>query len=183
MVILVDMDDTIEQLLKAWVAGINKKFGTHVSTDEIVSWNVAAAFPDLTIEQVYGIPMEPGFWKSVEPMPDAADVLKELITKGHEVYIVTATPPESIYEKAQEVLFKYFPFITWDHVIVTSHKQMILGDILIDDGIHNLEGGTYRKILMTAPHNKTYDAEQHGMIRVNNWKDITQVIEQVEQEM
>ena len=34
--------------------------------------------------------------------------------------------------------------LTWDQVIVTSRKQLIRGDVLIDDGIHNLEGGQYK---------------------------------------
>ena len=57
---------------------------------------------------------------------------------------------------------------------------MIRGDVLIDDGIHNLEGGHYEKILMTAPHNINYDAEKHGMIRVRNWKEIERVIDQLQ---
>ena len=36
MIILVDMDDTIEHLLKAWVNGVNEKYGRCVSCDEIV---------------------------------------------------------------------------------------------------------------------------------------------------
>ena len=48
--------------------------------------------------------------------------------------------------------------------------------ILIDDGIHNLLGGEYKKILMSAPYNKTFDAEANGMIRVRNWAEIYDVI-------
>ena len=76
-----------------------------------------------------------------------------------------------------EVLFRYFPFLTWDQVIVTTRKQLIRGDVLIDDGIHNLEGGNYRKILFTAPHNRYYDAAAHDMIRVNSWEEIVPVID------
>lgn len=55
--------------------------------------------------------------------------------------------------------------------IVTKNKQLVNGDILIDDGVHNLEGGRYKKILMSAPHNKGYDAELHGMTRVKSWEE------------
>ena len=64
-------------------------------------------------------------------------------------------------------------------MIITCRKQLINGDVLIDDGIHNLEGGAYKKILMTAPHNANYNAEANGMIRVRNWKEIEQVINQM----
>lgn len=182
MTILVDMDDTIEQLLKAWVQGVNRKYHRNVSVDEVTEWDVSKAFPGLSFAQVYAIPMEPGFWKTVEPIPGAAEGLQRLMAAGHQVLIVTATVFDSVPEKMNEVLFKYFPFLSWDQVIITGRKQMIRGDVLIDDGVHNLEGGDYVKLLMTAPHNRSYDAEANGMIRVHSWEEIPAIIEQLERE-
>ncbi len=176
MTILVDMDDTIELLLEAWVDGANRTYGRHVSLDDVRDWDVSAAFPGLTWEQVYAIPMRPGFWETVRPMPGAADSLKRLIDAGHEVLVVTATPFDSVPEKIGGYLFEHFPFLKWDQVIIAGNKKHILGDVLIDDGVHNLEGGPYKKILMTAPHNRAYDAEANGMIRVNSWQEIEKVI-------
>lgn len=170
------MDDTIEHCLEAWVKGINAKYGCCASHDDVVSWDLTATFPDLSREQIYEIPMQPGFWKTVKPIADAPEVLRRLIAAGHEVYIVTATHYEAVLEKMSEVLFRYFPFLSWDQVIIAHRKQMIRGDVLIDDAIHNLEGGQYQKILMTAPHNASFDAEAHDMIRVHTWKEIEQVI-------
>ena len=65
-------------------------------------------------------------------------------------------------------------------MIITSRKQLIRGDVLIDDGIHNLEGGDYAKILVTAPHNIDYDAEANGMIRVKDWDEILSAVEMLE---
>ncbi len=177
MVILVDMDDTIEQLLDAWVRGVNKRYNRSVRYDEVRSWNVSAAYPGLSFEQVYDIPMQPGFWSTVEPIPGAAEGLQHLMEKGHEVYIVTATVCDSVPEKMNDLLFRYFPFLSWDQVIITTRKQLIRGDILIDDGVHNLENGPYHKILMSAPHNRDYDAAANGMIRVENWEQIEAVVD------
>ena len=179
MTILIDMDDTIESLLKAWVSGVNKKYGRNVSCEDVTSWDVSSAFPGLTHEQVYAVPLEQGFWKTVEPIPGAAEAIQRFMDAGHEVFIVTATPYESVTEKMTEVLFRYFPFLTWKQLIITSRKQLIRGDVLIDDGVHNLEGGDYVKILMTAPHNRNYDAEANGMIRVQTWAEIEEVIRRI----
>lgn len=180
MTILVDMDDTIEQLLRAWIEGVNKKYGRAAEYDDVTGWNVSAVYPGLTWEDVYSVPLDPEFWKTVEPIPGAAEGLKKLMDDGHDVFIVTATPYQSVKEKMTDLLFKYFPFLSWDQVIITTRKQMIRGDVLVDDGIHNLEGGDYAKILMTAPHNRGYDAEANGMIRVNNWDEILAAIEALE---
>ncbi|MCR5089348.1 MAG: hypothetical protein K6C08_07555 [Oscillospiraceae bacterium] len=182
MTILVDMDDTLEQLIQAWISAVNKQHGRNVSYDDIVSWDMSAAFPGLSREQVYSVPSQPGFWKTVEPMPGAAEALQRLMAAGHEIYIVTATTCESVHEKMTELLFRYFPFLSWKQVIITENKQMIRGDVLIDDGVHNLEGGDYVKILMTAPHNRNYDAEANGMIRVHSWPEIENVLRDLEAE-
>ncbi len=177
MVILVDMDDTIEQLLKTWLKRVNEQWGRDVKPDDIREWNMAVAYPGLTREQVYGVADMPGFWKDVEPVPGAAEALKHFMDEGHEVYIVTATEISHAAEKMRDVLFRYFPFLKWEQVIITGRKQLIRGDVLIDDGIHNLEGGEYRKILVTAPYNRDYDAEANGMIRVHNWDEIVRIID------
>ena len=180
MTILVDMDDTIELLLQEWIGSVNRKYGRSASCDDVTDWNLAAIYPGLTWEQVYSVPLEPGFWGRVEPIPGAAEGLKKLMEKGHDVMIVTATYYESVPEKMRDLLFKYFPFLSWDQVIITSRKQLIRGDVLIDDGIHNLEGGDYAKILVTAPHNRHYDAEANGMIRADNWDEILAAVEALE---
>lgn len=182
MTILVDMDDTIEQLLEAWVKRANEKYHRNVSVDEITGWNVSAPYTGISREEIYGVIYEPGFWAGVKPMPGAAEALKHFMDEGHQVYIVTATEIEHVEEKMKQLLFRYFPFLCWKQVIITGRKQMIRGDVLIDDGIHNLEGGSYRKILFSAPHNRSYDAEANDMIRVHGWDDVVRIIDEWEAE-
>lgn len=101
----------------------------------------------------------------------------KLIADGHTVLIVTTSNYQTLAAKMEQVLFHYFPFLTWNDVIITAHKQLIKGDVLIDDGIHNLEGGDYFKILMTAPHNRCYDADKNRMYRVTSWSETYSVIQ------
>lgn len=174
--ILVDMDDTIEHLLMAWINCLNMRHGKSVNWEDIREWSVPSVYPDLTREQVYAPLLEDDFWKTVKPMEGAAEVLKWAIEQGHEIYIVTASAYETIKSKMENVLFRYFPFITWSNVIITSNKQMVRGDILIDDAPHNLINGSYVKVLMTAPHNINYDASSNNMIRVHTWEEVKDYI-------
>ena len=180
MIILVDMDDTIEQLLSALVKRANERFHRSAAMDDITGWSIVCAYPGIEKRQILDLMYEPGFWDTVDPVPGAAAALKYLMDKGHQVYIVTATEFQHVREKMEKVLFRFFPFLSPDQVIITGCKQMIRGDVLIDDGIHNLEGGEYRKILFTAPYNRDYDAESNGMIRVHNWKEIIEVIDRMQ---
>lgn len=180
MTILVDMDDVLEQLVAGWVAYLNERFGTNKSTEDVRSWNVSLAFPELTHEQVYSAVSDDHLWDLVKPMPGAVETLKKLIDEGHEVYIVTATGYETLRAKMEKVLFRYFPFLSWKQVIITENKQMIRGDILIDDGPHNMTGGTYKKILFSANHNRDFDEAAVGAERVENWDEVYLAIKRIQ---
>ncbi|MBO7364928.1 MAG: hypothetical protein J6U26_06340 [Lachnospiraceae bacterium] len=176
MVILVDMDDTIEHLLVPWTECLNRKYGKNVRLTDVKCWNMQVTYPDLTTEEIFSPLDEDSFWDAVTPIEGAPEALKRLMDRGHEVYIVTATPYQSVAAKMERVLFRYFPFIRWDHVIVASNKQMIRADVLVDDGYHNLLGGSYRKILMDAQCNRMYDEKKAGMFRVKDWAEAERLI-------
>ena len=177
MRILVDMDDTIERLLEELVNRANRKYHQNVAVEDVTDWAIAPAFEGITKRQILDAMNDPGFWLDVEPIPGAAEALKHFMDEGHEVYIVTATEPEHVTDKMRDLLFRCFPFLSWKQVIITCNKQLIRGDVLIDDGIHNLEGGDYRKILFTAPYNRNYDAEANDMIRVSSWDEIIRIVD------
>ncbi|MBQ6372351.1 MAG: hypothetical protein IJJ22_04445 [Oscillospiraceae bacterium] len=176
MVILVDMDDVLEQLVEAIVEYNNSHYGTNVRPGDVVEWNLAKAFPTLTREMVYSPEYDENFWAAVEPMPGADRVLRRLMDEGHEIYVVTASTYETLKQKMDDLLFRYFPFLDWKHVIITSNKHMISGDVLIDDGPHNLTGGSFRKILFDRPHNRSFDEKSIGAVRVYDWDDVYEQI-------
>lgn len=171
IVLLVDMDDTIENLLDAWVTCLNKKYGTNVLPQNINTWDISRCFPTIERKCVYAPLYDNEFWKTVQPKPGAIKYLKMLKELGFNLYICTTSNYETIRCKLEHIISRHFPFISWGQVITTNNKQLINGDILIDDGIHNLIGGKYKKILMTAPHNIEYDANKNDMVRVNSWKE------------
>ena len=53
LTILVDADDTIEYLAEAWIGMLNERHGTNVCVEDLTSWEVQKAFPELTKEEVY----------------------------------------------------------------------------------------------------------------------------------
>lgn len=110
------------------------------------------------------------------PIKGSVKYIQKLIDDGHEVYIVTSAHYKSVVHKVEKVLLKHFPYIPWERVIITSKKQMIKGDVLIDDAVHNLVNGDYHKFLMNAPHNQSYDEKADGMVRVSSWEEIYELI-------
>lgn len=179
MTILVDMDDVLEDLTGAWIDFLNNEYGTGVNRDTPREWEMDKSFPELTKAQVYAPLYDPDFWNTVKPIPNAPAALERLIREGFDIYVVTASNYVTLQAKMDDVLFKYYPFLDWDNVIVTSNKQIIRGDILIDDAPHNLLDGDYYKILMDAPHNRNFDAELFGIHRAHSWKEIYRIVHEI----
>lgn len=171
------MDDVLENLSVAWVNFLNLRYGTNVEAKDVVDWKVDKFFPSLTKEQVYSVLWEEDLWKTVKPLDGGPEAIQKLMRDGHEVYIVTNSHYRALAAKMDDVLFAYYPFLSWGQVIIATNKQMIRGDVLIDDGIHNLVGGDYIKILMDRPYNREYDAESMGMYRVSNWREICDLLD------
>lgn len=177
--ILVDLDDTMIDLLGHWVAEINKQYGTRVDTDDIVSWEIEKFFPSLTHEQVFKPVYTCEFWSEVKPKEKAALFIRKLLNDGYNLFVCTNTDYRVLKSKIENVLLKYFNFISWDDVIVTKHKQIIDADILIDDAVHNLIGGKYRGILMDAPHNRDFDEKSYDIVRAKNWEEVYETIQKI----
>lgn len=178
MIILVDLDDVMINTGEAWVRELNRIHGTTVKRCDIISWNITEFFPSLSSDDVYKPLQTAELWESVSPIRGAAETMQKLIADGHDVYVATASSPDTIGMKWKLVIQRYFSFIRSDHIIVTSSKQMILGDILIDDAPFNLEGGKYKGILFDAPHNKSYAECSNGFVRAKNWDEVYDYIAQ-----
>ena len=172
MKILVDMDDVLEPLAEHLCAELNARHGTAVQRDDLTSWDIEQFFPSLTIEQIFAPLHEPSFWMAMEPKKGAARALKTLVEYGHTVRVVTASHPGTVKAKMDWLLNAY-PCLKWEDVIIATDKSLILGDVIIDDGVHNLESSKCPiKILFDAPHNRNYDARANRMVRAANWADV-----------
>lgn len=183
-VILIDMDDVLECLVEAWVARLNEKYNRNVSPENVVEWNVCVYFPGLTKEQVHSPLFEDDFWKSVKPKDGAIEYVSKLHSEGFSMYVVTSSHYATVSSKFKYALLPYFPFFDCNHIIICNAKQLVKGNVLIDDGVHNLldsdvSKATYNKILFSANHNKNFDCTGTDIHRVHGWDEVYDVIERL----
>lgn len=177
LTILVDVDDTIENLLDAWCEWLNREYNTSFMADKVTEWDLTQKFAPLTHEQIISPLSLPEFWDTVMPKPGAQAALIKMMDDGHEVYLVTASHYDTYKPKIEHMINRCFWFIDYDHIICTSNKKLIKGDLIIDDGAHNL--GTTPGILFDAPHNRGVDAEDVNAIRLYTWEQIYDYVCQI----
>ena len=175
--VIVDIDDTINNLLEVWVRWLNDMYGTNVNHEEIKEWDMRKTFVTLTKEQIYAPLHNILFWREVQPKPGAVECLKDFMDKGMEVYLCTATHHATLDDKFTEFIHRCFPFIGWKHIIVAYDKSMILGDVMIDDKVDNIINSLcMTNILFSAPYNQDFDTEKNMIYRVDNWDDVAKII-------
>lgn len=179
-VILCDMDDVLEELLAAWCEWLNYVHNLSVSPEDVTEWDMAKAYPTLSKAEVFEPIYFNDFWRCVMPKYGAASIVQQLIDEGYPFYVVTASSYKTIEAKLDWALFRPFPFLSYRQVITAHDKSMIKGDVIIDDGVHNLGGERKLRLLMDAPHNRSFDAASSGAIRVFNWQDIYREIKEFE---
>lgn len=169
-IIMIDLDDTLEDLCVHWIEVLNTKYNLNVDYNTI-TWSMTQNFPTLTMEQICEPLDDVNFWDGVKPKKDAPYFVKKLIDEGYQVYICTASHHNSINVKYKTIIKRYFPFIGWDNIIVTSHKDLVKADVFIDDNPTHLQRKDCIKFLFDAPHNRNSELDENT-IRVYRWCDI-----------
>ena len=174
VIIGIDFDGTINDMLDTWVSWLNKSHGTSVKVSDITEWELSKQFPKLSKSELFAPLNDPDFWYYVTIKPDAVIVIKDLIDKGHKVFIVTSSHYRTLPAKLDRCLFEHFPFLNKENVIITYDKSLIRCDMLLDDGEHNLTDFPGIRVLFDAPYNTNSNVADY---RVHTWKEFSDLME------
>jgi 5'(3')-deoxyribonucleotidase len=163
----VDIDNTLWDLITPWLDYYNRRYNDNIRYEEIVDYNFFNIIKTITREEMLHLLSEKEFWDNVYPYPTSIPFLKKL-NDEFELYIATSTSYKTPREKFDK-LFTFFDFLDEDQLIVTSKKQLLNVDIMIDDCADCLIGGDYTKLLIDAPYNR--NVKDNKIIRVYNLAD------------
>ena len=119
---------------------------------------------------------------------DMDDVLENLV----ECWVAALNRKHGTTVKPEDItnwlIGEFFPSLTKEELFAPLNDPAFWGNLspmpfaqdvicrLIDDGVHNLENAKYKKLLFDQPHNRSYNAEENGMIRVHDWNEIYRAI-------
>lgn len=181
-VLLTDLDDVLENLMDVWLSllsWLQRKNPNFIPCNiyDLDSWDIASKFPMLSIDEVFEPLNTDLIWKEIRPLPGAVEKLKKYNDMaGVDVRILTSSHYSAIAPK-REFLRNFFQFINWNQVIITSEKQRVKGNVLVDDYQNNLIGGDYKGILFYRPHNRFFDASKYPNItRAADWDEADKII-------
>lgn len=180
MIIACDVDNVINNLQEVVVKLFNKTNGTSYTLDNFTDYNVENVLPvseAIVMKEMYGMR---GIYQDVKPVLKSQEALQKIINDGHQVYLVTDTIPSICVEKAKW-LHHYFPFIDDAHIVSMKHKHLFKCDLMIEDNAQNLIAGVhYDRICFDRPWNRNVHDYAYDIHRCDNWKDIINIIKELE---
>lgn len=138
MNILLDCDDVLTQFTQGVIDVLNEKHGHDFDINDVTDWDMAHSL-GISNKLVFGIAGEEGFCTDLNMMPGAQEAVEKLKKYGS-IYVVTApiyTSKTWMFERTRW-LYEHFG-INGGHVIQTSAKHLIRGDVFIDDRSNHVE--------------------------------------------
>lgn len=168
-VVAIDQDQVLADLLTVWLERYNQNYDDNLTNEDIESWSI-----DKYVKcgkKIYDY-LDYDLFRNLPVIKHSQEVVKMLLEK-YEVFITTTatTIPKTLNAKL-EWLNEYFPFIPNSNIVLCGSKSIIKADLMIDDGIHNLESFDGWGLLFDAPHNR----KETRFLRVRNWKEIGEIL-------
>lgn len=159
--IILDSDGVLADTHTLILDKYNWEYGDNLTIEHITDWNLEKfTKPGSDILKYFS---KRGFFMQPDPCPGAVEVVNELCADGHNIYVATSSPKEG-YEDKELWIRRHFPKIPKRNITMIHTKHLLTGDILLDDGLHNLRPTNCRHpIVMDQPWNRK---DANGLVRV-----------------
>ncbi len=178
MRLLLDMDGVVADTVGHWLKLYNAKYFDNLINSDIKEWDVHKFVKPECGMAVYNFINEEGFFQHLKPMDGVVEAFAELTHRGHDLVIVTAAPRSgktALYDKSMW-LKKHIPDFDTKNVIATHRKDAVIGDLLLDDGPHNIEAFPNRTVVF----DQTWNQDVKSTFRVKSWAEFVSLIKTLE---
>lgn len=179
MTILIDIDGVVFNTQETLLNFMNTIYQTNYSFEEINHYEWLDEHflnPWRLLERV-------GFWKCVTVDQDAVKYISRWIKQGYTVKFVTATHYHQAIDFKMKKLKDSFNGLIDDKDIIVCHdKDMVRGDLLIDDYPDNCNNFGNYAILFSQPWNNPEQIKDDAhILRLDSWEKIDNVIQYIEE--
>lgn len=180
MRILLDQDQVLAQWVERVLQYFNEDFGTKLTVEDIKTWDMTENLGPRSEAAIRSYMRYPELYRDLDPVEGAIDGVKSLIDDGHDVVIVTAVPRSAgiSYHGKLEWLRRNMPYFDLANLISCHRKDLIRGDMLLDDGPHNIE--PFMKVGHAVVFDRPWNKDVEGHARVHSWKEFLEYVKLLE---
>lgn len=175
MKILVDIDETLNDLIETLLTIYNEKYNDNVQITDITEYYIQKFLKPECVN-IFTEFMSCDLIKNLHINEFAEEALNKAAEK-HDIYFITAAFPQSVVPK-HKWLLKHFKFYNLKNLIVCHDKSLIQGDIIIDDCSEHVEKSPcMHKIVFDKAWNKDCKCQY----RLKTWADFDKYFRCVEE--
>lgn len=169
--IILDCDDVLYPCNQKAVELLNEEKGTKFTIDHIWKWGIM----DSDLDERLKFFKDPSFIRELPPCEGARRFIRALSRMG-EIFVATSVAPACAGERVTSIL-KYFPEIPPENILIGSRKDMLHGDILLDDAMHNIVNSRIQyPVLFRQPWNR----RESGALAVSTYDEFLSFVQMIQ---
>ena len=169
--IILDCDDVLYPCNQRALELLNEEKGTKFTLNHIFKWGIMGTDLDERLKYF----KDPSFIRELHPYEGARGFIRALSRMG-EIFVATSVAPMCAGERVTSIL-KYFPEISPENILIGSRKDMLHGDILLDDGMHNIiDSKVDYPVLFRQPWNQ----RESGALAVSNYDEFLSFVQMIQ---
>jgi 5'-nucleotidase len=172
MIVAVDVDGVIADLQSELLLRYNEDYNDSLKLEDITAWDFVNFVKPECGANVYRYFDAPDLYDYVSPLEGAVRGVTLLQMNHRVVFVTTATDGSA---GAKKRWLKDFDLLTDDkNYVECQDKSLILADVLIDDGVHNLRGFKGDRIIYNQPWNAGESVQ--NSFRAHGWIDVVDLV-------
>lgn len=183
MRILLDQDQVICKWVERVLEWYNEDHGTGFTVNDVEDyWALETILGPQGRPFIRACMRWPEFYTRLDAVPGAIDGVKELMSKGHEVRIVSAVPKSAgiAYHGKCQWIRDNMPFFNLDCFYAVNKKDEVRGDLLLDDGPHNIDA--FKSVGIAVVFDRPWNQKTEGHHRVKDWKSFLELVDSIQAE-
>jgi len=161
LTVFVDIDGVLVDFCRSWLNRYNQDFGDALTVEQIVEWEVHKFVKPECGPRVYDYLYDPTLYDAAFPIPGSLEGIRLLRAAGYRVVFATSTAHGVFGRKLDWLLLHRYieqnPARFYPDYVEINDKSLLRGDVLIDDGWHNILMFQGIGILVDCPWNRAFD--------------------------
>lgn len=178
MIIFVDVDGVCADLGSEWIRRYNRDSGDNLTLEKITDWGIHKFVKPEYKLKIFDYLRDEDIYDYVEQIPGSLDGIRELRNAGHRVVFATTVARGARSSKFEWLIQNGYLSNSVDIIppadnyIEVKDKSLLRGDLLIDDGYHNVSAFCGKSILYRTHHNKQYEWD----LSAYNWNRVLELV-------
>lgn len=179
MRIQLDQDQVICKWVERVLEWYNEDYKTAFTRDDVKNyWAMESILGVQGKPYLRSCMRYPRLYDDLDEVPGAIAGIKALMDRGHDVLIATAIPACApvAYQGKLEWIRRRMPFFPVKNFIAIQRKDVLTGDLLLDDGPHNIDAWNKTNrtsVVFDCPWNQ----DTKGTFRVKGWEEFVELVD------